>query len=57
MLLQELEKSKKFQELLETIKKQKGPVAISGLVDVEKVRMVTTISKKSNKPICILTYN
>ena len=56
-IIGELGKNNKFCELVKSIKNQKGPIAISGLTDVGKTQIISGISKFSNKPICILTYN
>ena len=53
----ELSQNKKFKELLQQINETTSPIAISGLVDVEKVHTIVTISKQLKKPICIVTYN
>ncbi|MCI9177559.1 MAG: transcription-repair coupling factor [Clostridia bacterium] len=55
-LTKDLDKSEKFKELLKIIQAN-GSVVISGLTDVEKICMLTTISNKIKRPICILTYN
>ncbi len=52
-----LNENQKFKELLNEIKKSKGPVAISGLVDVEKAHYIKGIANNIKKPICVITYN
>ena len=56
-MIQELVKSKKFQEVTEAIKKKTSPIALSGLVDVEKAHTAIALYQELQKPICILTYN
>lgn len=55
--IQELSQNKKFIELVEQIAKKTSPIAISGLVDVEKIHSLLAISKETKRPICIVTYN
>ena len=56
-MIQELIKSKKFQEVAETIIKKNSPIALSGLVDVEKVHTIVALYQELQKPICLVTYN
>ena len=56
-LVNALEQNQKFKELLSEIKNSKGPVAISGLVDVEKSHYINGISNSIKRPICVITYN
>ncbi|MCI9245852.1 MAG: transcription-repair coupling factor [Clostridia bacterium] len=56
-MIQELVKSKKFQEITEAIKKKTSPIALSGLVDVEKAHTVLVLHQELQKPICLVTYN
>ena len=51
------EQNEKFKELLKQVQSKQSPVAISGLVDVEKIHILTSIFEKAKQPICILTYN
>ncbi len=51
------ELNEKFRELLKQVQGKQSPVAISGLVDVEKIHILTSIFEKAKQPICILTYN
>ena len=57
LLIEELEQNEKFKELAEQILEKNSPIAISGLVDVEKIHTIIAIAKKTKKPICIVTYN
>ncbi len=52
-----LENSPKFQEILEDIKKKTSPIVISGLSDVEKTYVLSTVLENLQRPICLLTYN
>jgi len=56
-LIYELEKSEKINEIQEELKKQKGSIVISGLIDVAKIQLIATLFKNSNKSIVFLTYN
>lgn len=55
--VQELSQNSKFKELLKEINNKTSPIAISGLVDVEKMHILISISKESKKSICLITYN
>ena len=55
-LIKTLEENKKFQELTKQISKT-GPIAISGLVDVEKLHILTGIFNETKRPIVLVTYN
>ena len=55
-LIKTLEENKKFQELTKQISKI-GPIAISGLVDVEKLHILTGIFKETKRPMVLVTYN
>lgn len=55
-LIKPLEQNKKYQECIQQIK-QKSPVAISGLTDVEKLHYLVTIQNETKRPIMLLTYN
>ena len=56
-LTEDLNQNNKFKELLKAVEQKQGPIAISGLVDVEKMCILTAILQKIQRPICILTYN
>lgn len=55
-LIKTLEENKKFQELTKQISKT-GPIAISGLVDVEKIHILTGILNETKRPMVLVTYN
>lgn len=55
-LVKTLEENKKFQELTKQISKT-GPIAISGLVDVEKLHILTGIFNETKRPMVLVTYN
>ena len=55
-LIKTLEENKKFQELTKQISK-KGPIAISGLVDVEKLHVLAGIFNETKRPMVLVTYN
>ena len=57
ILMQKLEDSEKFQELLNEIKLNTTPINISGLIGVGKAHIVSSISDAIKKPICIVSYN
>ncbi len=56
-MIQELIKTEKFQDVIDEIKKKTSPIALSGLVDVEKVHTLVTLYKELRQSICLLTYN
>ena len=56
-ILGEFGKNPKFIEILNSIKNNRGPIAISGLNDVGMVQISTAINEFGKKPICIVTYN
>lgn len=55
-LIKTLEENKKFQELTKQISKT-GPIAISGLVDVEKLHVLAGIFNETKRPMVLVTYN
>ena len=55
-LIKTLEENKKFQELTKQIS-QPGPIAISGLVDVEKLHVLAGIFNETKRPMVLVTYN
>ena len=55
-LIKTLEENKKFQELTKQISK-KGPIARSGLVDVEKLHVLAGIFNETKRPMVLVTYN
>jgi len=55
-LITTLEENKKFQELTKQISKT-GPIAISGLVDVEKLHVLAGIFNETKRPMVLVTYN
>lgn len=55
-LIKTLEENKKFQELTKQISKT-GPIAISGLVDVEKLHVLVGIFNETKRPMVLVTYN
>ena len=59
LIMTELTKSKKFNNILERIKnkKEKSPILISGLTDVSEISFVAGINEYSKRPIMLITYN
>lgn len=55
-LIKTLEENKKFLELTKQISKT-GPIAISGLVDVEKLHVLAGIFNETKRPMVLVTYN
>lgn len=55
-LIKTLEENKKFQELTKQISKT-GPIAISGLLDVEKLHVLAGILNETKRPMVLVTYN
>lgn len=56
-IIGELGNSQKFVTLVNQIKKENGPIAISGLTDVGKTQILSGINKFAEMPICLITYN
>ena len=56
-MIQQLSKSEKFKEYLETIKSKISPISLLGLTDVGKSLICAATKKNIKGPICILTYN
>ena len=57
ILINELENSKKFLEIINHIKSEKSPISLSGLSDMGKVQTIATLNNALNKNICVITYN
>ena len=57
ILIQKLQRTKKFEELIEQIEKKQTPINISGLEFVGKSHIIASILDKVKRPICIVTYN
>lgn len=57
LMLKEMEKSPKFKEYIEQVKLKKGPIIVSGLVDVGMIQLLATTAETLDKPLCIVTYN
>ena len=57
ILINELENSKKFLEIINHIKSEKSPISLSGLSDMGKVQTIATLNNSLNKNICVITYN
>ncbi len=56
-IIGKLGSNKKFCEILDNIKSKKGPIAISGLIDVGKAQIISSSFKFLSKPVCLVTYN
>ena len=57
VLINELENSQKFSEVLNHIKTQQSPISLSGLSDMGKIQVLAALNNNLNKKICIVTYN
>ena len=57
ILTDELQKSKKFLEVVNHIESKTGPISISGLSDMGKMQILAALKEGLNKKICIITYN
>ena len=57
ILMQRLEQTDKFVELLQEIESNKTPINISGLVFVAKSQIISAIKQEQKRPICVVTYN
>lgn len=57
LLLEECANSKKWKECIKEMENKTGPILVSGLVDVSKSVLVAACQAKTNRPICLVTYN
>ena len=57
LILKELDKSLKFNDLMKNIENKKSPIAISGLTGVSETSIISAISEKAKRPILLVTYN
>ena len=57
LILKELDKSLKFNDLMKNIENKKSPVAISGLTGVSETSILSAISERTKRPILLVTYN
>ena len=57
ILVDELQNSKKFSEVINHIKTTNSPISLSGLSDMGKVQAIETLNESLNKNICVITYN
>ena len=57
ILINELENSKKFSEIINHIKTKQSPISLSGLSDMGKIQILASLNNNLNKNICIITYN
>ena len=57
ILINELQNSKKFSEVIKHIKETKSPISLSGLSDMGKIQTIAGLHESLNKNICVITYN
>ena len=57
ILINELENSSKFSEIVNYIKTKQSPISLSGLSEMGKIQMLATLNKSLNQKICVITYN
>ena len=57
ILINELENSPKFSEIVNYIKTKQSPISLSGLSEMGKIQMLATLNKNLNQKICVITYN
>lgn len=57
VLINELESSKKFSEVINHIKNETNPISLSGLSDMGKIQILAAMKTSLNKKICVVTYN
>ena len=57
LLLKDLDKSKKYKDLICSIKNNKSPIEISGLSAFAEVEILVDIFEKTKKSIFLITYN
>lgn len=56
-LITSLQENEKFKEVVENVNEKISPIAISGLSDVPKVSIISSILESTKRKICVLTYN
>ena len=56
-LITSLQENEKFKEVVENVNEKISPIAISGLSDVSKVSIISSILESTKRKICVLTYN
>lgn len=56
-LITSLQGNEKFKEVVENVNEKISPIAISGLSDVSKVSIISSILESTKRKICVLTYN
>ena len=56
-ILEDLKKSKKFNDIIKQIEKKISPIGISGLTDVGMTQTISAINEKTKKPVLLITYN
>ena len=56
-LIASLQENEKFKEVVENVNEKISPIAISGLSDVSKVSIISSILESTKRKICVLTYN
>ena len=56
-IIKQLQKNKKFTEILTDIENKKDPILLSGLTDVGKSQIIAGIEENTKRNILIITYN
>ena len=56
-ILNELEKSLKYNDFIKSIENKKSPIEISGLTGVAEASIISKCFEKTKRPIFIITYN
>lgn len=56
-LITSLQENEKFKEVVENVNEKISPIAISGLSDVSKVSIISSVLESTKRKICVLTYN
>lgn len=56
-LITSLQENEKLKEVVENVNEKISPIAISGLSDVSKVSIISSILESTKRKICVLTYN
>lgn len=56
-LITSLQENEKFKEVVENVNEKISPIAISGLSDVSKVSIISSVFESTKRKICVLTYN
>ena len=57
MLTEPLEKLDSFRKLEEAVKQKQSPVMVNGVIDVQRLHLISAIRQKTQRPIIVFTHN